>query len=192
MAVRCAVYQFVLDNQEKLNSVILYDRDMSYDYFAYKVCDSRSSPVVTTRSNVWARVQTLERSYLLKLDGKITERPQHMIMRGDDLRSPLARACALDKFGCCSCVRYSRAAPRRVVRWQSGARDRDVRLDEPEVVHARVPHPLQRWHLQPTAVVVLPPDDDRGLGTPLISPLYPKLLSPPCSVFFPARSLHPL
>ena len=47
MAVRCAVYQFVLDNQEKLNSVILYDRDMSYDYFAYKVCDSRSSPVVT-------------------------------------------------------------------------------------------------------------------------------------------------
>ena len=48
------------DNREHLDAQIVYDRDFSYDFFAYK---------------------TLEKSYLLRLNGKIVERPQHMIMR---------------------------------------------------------------------------------------------------------------
>jgi ribonucleotide reductase alpha subunit len=58
----CAVYKFIADNDEKIGSSIVYDRDMNYDFFAFK---------------------TLERAYLLKLDNKIAERPQHMIMRGE-------------------------------------------------------------------------------------------------------------
>lgn len=54
------LYDFVVANSDAINSAIVYDRDYSYDYFGFK---------------------TLERSYLLKLDGKIVERPQHMLMR---------------------------------------------------------------------------------------------------------------
>lgn len=54
------VYEVVKKNAALLDSSIIYDRDFGYDYFGFK---------------------TLERSYLLKLDGKVVERPQHMIMR---------------------------------------------------------------------------------------------------------------
>jgi len=54
------VYNVIMENAEKLDSTIIYNRDFSYDYFGFK---------------------TLERSYLLKLNGKIAERPQHMLMR---------------------------------------------------------------------------------------------------------------
>jgi ribonucleoside-diphosphate reductase alpha chain len=54
------VYKIIQDNAEKLDSTIIYNRDFNYDYFGFK---------------------TLERSYLLKLSGKIAERPQHMLMR---------------------------------------------------------------------------------------------------------------
>ncbi|MCX2718699.1 ribonucleoside-diphosphate reductase subunit alpha [Lentiprolixibacter aurantiacus] len=54
------VYKVVMDNAETLDSTIIYNRDFGYDYFGFK---------------------TLERSYLLKLNGKIAERPQHMLMR---------------------------------------------------------------------------------------------------------------
>jgi ribonucleoside-diphosphate reductase alpha chain len=54
------VYQVIMDNAAKLDSTIIYNRDFGYDYFGFK---------------------TLERSYLLKLNGKIAERPQHMLMR---------------------------------------------------------------------------------------------------------------
>ncbi len=54
------VYQVIQDNKELLDSRIIYSRDFNYDYFGFK---------------------TLERSYLLKLDGEIAERPQHMLMR---------------------------------------------------------------------------------------------------------------
>ena len=54
------VYQIIEDNAMKLDSAIIYDRDFGYDYFGFK---------------------TLERSYLLKIHGKIVERPQHMLMR---------------------------------------------------------------------------------------------------------------
>ena len=54
------VYQVIQDNKELLDSRIIYSRDFNYDYFGFK---------------------TLERSYLLKLNGEIAERPQHMLMR---------------------------------------------------------------------------------------------------------------
>ncbi|MDG2431424.1 ribonucleoside-diphosphate reductase subunit alpha [Flavobacterium sp.] len=54
------VYKVIVDNAEFLDSHIIYNRDFNYDYFGFK---------------------TLERSYLLKINGKIVERPQHMLMR---------------------------------------------------------------------------------------------------------------
>ncbi len=54
------VYEIIKENAEKLDSTIIYNRDFNYDYFGFK---------------------TLERSYLLKLNGQIVERPQHMLMR---------------------------------------------------------------------------------------------------------------
>ena len=68
------LYDIVMKNKEKLNSYINYDRDYLVDYFGFK---------------------TLERAYLLKKDGKIIERPQHMWMRvalgihGEDLKDAL-------------------------------------------------------------------------------------------------------
>ncbi|XP_042567424.1 ribonucleoside-diphosphate reductase large subunit [Cyprinus carpio] len=50
----------VLANKDRLNSAIIFDRDFSYNFFGFK---------------------TLERSYLLKINGKVAERPQHMLMR---------------------------------------------------------------------------------------------------------------
>jgi len=54
------VYNVIKTNAAELDSAIIYDRDFNYDYFGFK---------------------TLERAYLLKLDGQIAERPQHMLMR---------------------------------------------------------------------------------------------------------------
>src|SRR6195952_395984 len=54
------VWQIIHDNAELLDSTIIYDRDYGFDYFGFK---------------------TLEKSYLLKLHGKVAERPQHMYMR---------------------------------------------------------------------------------------------------------------
>ena len=54
------VWEIVHANAATLDSAIIYDRDYNYDYFGFK---------------------TLERSYLLRLDGKVVERPQHMLMR---------------------------------------------------------------------------------------------------------------
>lgn len=54
------VYEIINTNAEKLDSTIIYNRDFGYDYFGFK---------------------TLERSYLLKVNGVIVERPQHMLMR---------------------------------------------------------------------------------------------------------------
>lgn len=54
------VMQIIEDNAELLDSTIIYDRDFGFDYFGFK---------------------TLEKAYLLRIDGKIAERPQHMYMR---------------------------------------------------------------------------------------------------------------
>merc|ERR1719454_510027 len=54
------VWEFIKANAEELDAAVDYKRDYGYDYFGFK---------------------TLEKSYLLRVHGKITERPQHMIMR---------------------------------------------------------------------------------------------------------------
>ena len=77
-------------NKDKINGAIVYDRDFEYDYFGFK---------------------TLERSYLMRLDGAIAERPQHMIMRvalgihGDDL------AGALETYEMMSQKMFTHATP---------------------------------------------------------------------------------
>ncbi len=52
--------KIIKDNAERLDSAIIYDRDYDFDFFGFK---------------------TLEKSYLLRMDGKVVERPQHLIMR---------------------------------------------------------------------------------------------------------------
>lgn len=54
------VYEIIQENKEAFDSSIIYDRDFRYDYFGFK---------------------TLSRSYLMRLNGKIAERPQQMLMR---------------------------------------------------------------------------------------------------------------
>ena len=68
------LYDIVMKNKEKLNSIIKYDRDFLIDYFGFK---------------------TLEKSYLIKVNDKVVERPQHLFMRvalcihGDDFKDAL-------------------------------------------------------------------------------------------------------
>ncbi len=54
------VFGVIQANAKRLDEAIDYSRDYNYDFFGYK---------------------TLERSYLMRLDGKVVERPQHMLMR---------------------------------------------------------------------------------------------------------------
>lgn len=54
------VIDIIQNNADLLDSSIIYDRDFGFDYFGFK---------------------TLEKSYLLRVDGRVTERPQHMYMR---------------------------------------------------------------------------------------------------------------
>ncbi|WP_276373248.1 ribonucleoside-diphosphate reductase subunit alpha [Chryseolinea sp. H1M3-3] len=67
-------YKVIKEHAAELDEAIIYDRDFSYDYFGFK---------------------TLERSYLMKIDGKVVERPQHLLMRvavgihGEDIPSAI-------------------------------------------------------------------------------------------------------
>ncbi|MAZ41362.1 MAG: ribonucleoside-diphosphate reductase subunit alpha [Cyclobacteriaceae bacterium] len=67
-------YGVIKKNAKKLDEAIDYERDFNYDFFGYK---------------------TLERAYLMRLNGKIVERPQHMLMRvsvgihGDDIEATI-------------------------------------------------------------------------------------------------------
>lgn len=69
-----ATYKIVMKNKEQLDSAIIYDRDFDFDYFGFK---------------------TLERSYLMRMGGKVVERPQHLFMRvavgihGEDIASAI-------------------------------------------------------------------------------------------------------
>jgi ribonucleotide reductase alpha subunit len=53
-------HKIVMKHKTKLDSAIIYDRDFEFDYFGFK---------------------TLERSYLMRMNGKVVERPQHLFMR---------------------------------------------------------------------------------------------------------------
>ena len=84
------VYQIICEHYERINEVIDYSRDFSYDFFGFK---------------------TLERAYLLKVDNKIVERPQHMLMRAslgihhDDLES------AFETYNLMSQMWFTHATP---------------------------------------------------------------------------------
>lgn len=64
----------VKKHKQQIDSAIIYDRDYNFDFFGFK---------------------TLERSYLLRMDGKVVERPQHLLMRaalgihGEDIDSAM-------------------------------------------------------------------------------------------------------
>lgn len=76
------LYQVVQTHHEKIDKHITHDRDYLFDYFGYK---------------------TLERSYLLKVNGVIVERPQYMWMRvslgihGEDLTKAFAMYDAMSQ-----------------------------------------------------------------------------------------------
>ncbi|OJD36160.1 ribonucleoside-diphosphate reductase large chain [Diplodia corticola] len=83
-------YEIVQKHAEELNSAIVYDRDFQYQYFGFK---------------------TLERSYLLRIDGKVAERPQQMIMRvavgihGEDIEK------AVETYNLMSLKYFTHASP---------------------------------------------------------------------------------
>jgi len=68
------VYDVVMKNKDKLNAIINYEKDYLFDYFGFK---------------------TLEKAYLMKINGKVIERIQHLFMRvslgihKDDLKSAI-------------------------------------------------------------------------------------------------------
>ena len=152
------VYEVIMSNKDKINGAIVYDRDFEYDYFGFK---------------------TLERSYLMRCDGDIAERPQHMIMRvaigihGSDVRSRRPRIAP----------EFNRKSTGRFLSWRRSQRDasrrtptatsretaagrrrhRDLRAHVAEVLHARDADALQRRHAAAPALVLLPARDEGGL-----------------------------
>src|SRR6185295_18474291 len=67
-------WKVIKNNAAELDDAIIYDRDFGYDYFGFR---------------------TLERSYLMRIEGKAVERPQHMLMRvavgihGEDIKAAI-------------------------------------------------------------------------------------------------------
>jgi ribonucleoside-diphosphate reductase alpha chain len=67
-------FKIVMKHKERLDSAIIFDRDFEFDYFGFK---------------------TLERSYLMRMNGKVVERPQHLFMRvavgihGEDIEAAI-------------------------------------------------------------------------------------------------------
>ena len=84
------VYEIVMENKDFINSAIVYDRDFQFNYFGFR---------------------TLERSYLLRINGEVAERPQHLIMRvaigihGRDLEG------ALETYNLMSLRYFTHASP---------------------------------------------------------------------------------
>lgn len=87
------------EHAARIDAALCHDRDYDYDYFGFK---------------------TLERSYLLKIDGKIAERPQHMLMRvslgihGSDIDAALEtyEAMSLGLFTHASPTLFNAGTPR--------------------------------------------------------------------------------
>ncbi|HMP98357.1 MAG TPA: ribonucleoside-diphosphate reductase subunit alpha [Cyclobacteriaceae bacterium] len=84
------VWKIIKANAAELDEAIIYDRDFGYDYFGFK---------------------TLERSYLMKVNGQVIERPQHMLMRvavgihGEDI------AAAIETYDLLSEKWFTHATP---------------------------------------------------------------------------------
>ncbi|KAL1924406.1 uncharacterized protein VTP21DRAFT_7441 [Calcarisporiella thermophila] len=83
-------YEIVQRHAERLNAALVYERDFNYNYFGFK---------------------TLERSYLLRISGRVAERPQHMLMRvavgihGEDID------CAIESYELMSQKYFTHASP---------------------------------------------------------------------------------
>ena len=92
-------FKIIQDNKDRLDSAIVYDRDFEYQYFGFK---------------------TLERSYLLRIDRKVVERPQQMLMRvsvgihGEDIDAAIETYDLLSKklFTHASPTLFNAATPR--------------------------------------------------------------------------------
>jgi len=84
------VYEAIMANADILDSTIIYNRDFNYDYFGFK---------------------TLERSYLLKINGQIVERPQHMLMRVSVGIHPNDIASAIETYELMSKKFFTHATP---------------------------------------------------------------------------------
>ncbi|KAL7269356.1 ribonucleotide-diphosphate reductase subunit rnr1 [Rhizina undulata] len=88
--ISTGTYETVMRHASELNSAIVYDKDFNYNYFGFK---------------------TLERSYLLRINGKVAERPQHMIMRvavgihGEDVEK------AIETYNLMSSKYFTHASP---------------------------------------------------------------------------------
>ena len=84
------IYDIVMRNKDKINSALNYERDYLFDYFGFK---------------------TLEKAYLMKVEGKVIERIQHLFMRvslgihKDDLRS------VIQSYNLMSCKYFTHATP---------------------------------------------------------------------------------
>lgn len=84
------IYAIIEKHKEELDSAMIYDRDFGYQYFGFK---------------------TLERSYLLRINGNVAERPQHMIMRvavgihGEDIEK------AIETYNLMSTKHFTHASP---------------------------------------------------------------------------------
>lgn len=84
------LYKIALQHGALIDSQIVHDRDFSYDFFGFK---------------------TLQRAYLLRQNGEIVERPQHMLMRiaigihGEDIKAAFAT------YGCMSRGYFTHATP---------------------------------------------------------------------------------
>jgi ribonucleotide reductase alpha subunit len=84
------IHDFVMENADQLNSAIVYDRDYTFDFFGFK---------------------TMQRAYLLKLDGKIVERPQHMLMRVACGIHCGNLDAAIESYNLMSCKWFTHASP---------------------------------------------------------------------------------
>jgi ribonucleoside-diphosphate reductase alpha subunit len=85
-----SVWKFIVENKEALDAAIDYGRDREYDYFGFK---------------------TLEKSYLLRVHGKIVERPQHMLMRVACGIHPDNVTAALETYDLMSRRQFTHATP---------------------------------------------------------------------------------
>ena len=83
-------FSIIMKNKERLDTAVKYERDFSYNFFGLK---------------------TLERSYLLRINGKIVERPQHLLMRvavgihGENIDA------AIETYDCLSLKYFTQASP---------------------------------------------------------------------------------
>lgn len=84
------VFEVIQKNAELLDSAIIYNRDFNYDYFGFK---------------------TLERSYLLRINGQVAERPQHMLMRVSVGIHPNDLDAALETYELMSKKFFTHATP---------------------------------------------------------------------------------